>query len=397
MTKKSEAKKSVAKKTVAKTTKPVKQKMFYDKLTKKTLKKAVELNMPVLMVGETGAGKTSFIRDLAESRGIKLTRINLTGQTGVDEVLGKWIVKGKEMVWIDGPLVTAMKEGEFIVFDEINMALPEILSALHSLLDDDRFIMLKEKENEKIVCHERFRFFATMNPTTEYAGTKELNKAFLSRFPFVLNIEYSSREAQIIADRTGIDLDDAKRLVMAAKDVRRNKDKGRDIYYTCSTRDLIYAAQLMTQGFDIAEALHLAIFNKIDDNTEREAVKKLFEFVTGETIILKTESGDIEVKSVGEITEMLDKYIRQEKELNDRIEALQKDIKFMREEANKMRTKYEDKMKEVRDKYVAIKTELSGLESAKEGMKELMVKLKIPATTINEVLGKGTVDEKKAC
>ena len=187
-----------------------KDKMYFGDNVKLSLGTAIDKNYPILLVGETGVGKTSFVRDIALERGKRLIRLNLTGQTGVDEILGKYLVrstvdsrgnKTPEMYWVDGLLVTAMKEGHWIVFDEINMCAAEILSVLHSLLDDDRSIVLKEKDGSLLKPHPAFRFFATMNPEEEYAGTKELNKAFLSRFPIVLDVKYSENEVDIINDR----------------------------------------------------------------------------------------------------------------------------------------------------------------------------------------------------
>ena len=36
-----------------------------------------------------------------------------------------------------------------------------------------------------------------MNPTVDYVGTKELNKAFLSRFPIVMEVDYLPEEREI--------------------------------------------------------------------------------------------------------------------------------------------------------------------------------------------------------
>lgn len=169
--------------------------IYVDKGYRDTLEKAVTNNLPVLMIGDTGCGKTTIVRELAQRKGIELYRLNLTGQTGVDEFLGKWLASPeKGTYWLDGLLIKAMKEGKWLVLDEINMALPEILSALHSLLDDDRKVVMKEFDGSTIYPHPDFRLFATMNPEDEYAGTKELNKAFLSRFPVVMNIPYSPNE-----------------------------------------------------------------------------------------------------------------------------------------------------------------------------------------------------------
>ena len=54
---------------------------------------AVESNIPVLLIGETGTGKTTCIRDLARKHKRELIRVSLNGATSVEEIIGKWILK----------------------------------------------------------------------------------------------------------------------------------------------------------------------------------------------------------------------------------------------------------------------------------------------------------------
>ena len=69
----------------------MKQTMYYQGHTRVALEKAVKLNLPVLLIGETGVGKTAFVRELAKESSQELIRLNLTGQTGVDEFIGKFL------------------------------------------------------------------------------------------------------------------------------------------------------------------------------------------------------------------------------------------------------------------------------------------------------------------
>jgi len=362
-----------------------KEKIFFNTKIKKQLEYSIENDLPALLIGDTGCGKTSFVRELANKRGVKLIRVNLTGQTGVDEVLGKWIVKGKEMVWIDGPLITAMKEGSFIVFDEINMALPEILSALHSLLDDDKFVQLKEKENEVIYAEPGFRFFATMNPPMEYAGTKELNRAFENRFSVICRIDYSDKEAKIISQRTGINLSDAEKLKMFGDDLRKSK-KEQKIDYICSTRDLINLANLIVAKFKPQEALQIAILNKIDNKKEVEAIEKFFELSTG-NIVVEFKGMKVEINSLSEARDkfkvMADENFKIIGDLKSTKESLEREVASFRDTINKK----DNIINDLKEKYIISEEKLSKLNTAKEGMQDLMNRLKIPESTITEVLG----------
>jgi midasin len=307
--------------------------------------------------------------------------LNLTGQTGVDEILGKWLVRGNsngtnEMYWCDGLLIEAMQKGWWIVFDEINMALPEILSALHSLLDDDRKIVLKEKDGSIIRPHEGFRFFATMNPCDEYVGTKELNKAFLSRFPIVLNVDYSQQEADIIVDRTGMNKDDADKLVFAAKQVRDYKKK-EQLTYTCSTRDLLYCAELITAGFKINDAFELSILNKASTE-EREKIQKIFELVIGKKISVSTSEGVKTFDTFAQIKEVFDNYIKNEKKhgeekkvIKSELTRIKKDVEVFKEDTEK--------------KLISAEKKLKQLAAVKEKITELLIKAKVSKKDIEDI------------
>ena len=335
---------------------------------KDVLEKAVDNNLPVLLIGETGTGKTSFVRDLAERKGIELFRLNLTGQTGVDEFLGKWLASPeKGTYWLDGLLIRAMKEGKWIVLDEINMALPEILSALHSLLDDDRKIVMKEFDGSVVKPHEDFRLFATMNPDDEYAGTKELNKAFLSRFPVVMRIGYSDKEELIVEQQGSVEESVAQSLVMVGHEIRSAKKK-QLITYTCSTRDLIYCASLMSLSIPKALSFEMSILNKVP-NEEREAVQKIIELVTGEKI--KTSEG----KTFKSIEEMLKDYSKLDKEL----QTMKSDTSDLRDALNLKGQEADQLQKETmlakklaNELSVQLKKELESHAATKEKAKNLI-------------------------
>lgn len=247
---------------VTSTTPPVKSQIVGQKKIITMLELAADHCLPVLLVGETGTGKTSIIQDRANVRGQQWTRFNLTGDTTVDEFLGKYTLLGGATVWEDGILLQAMKAGHWLIVDEINVALPEILFALHSLLDDDRFVVVAGHNGEVVRPHENFRFFATMNPVEEYAGTKELNKAFASRFPMILEMTYPPKtdEVKIVVQHSGLDKLMVAKMVDVAKVIRGLK-ADQKVFYTCSTRDLIHWAKI-THYTDIETGFTVAILGK---------------------------------------------------------------------------------------------------------------------------------------
>lgn len=253
---------------------------------KKVVELALKHNLPVLLIGETGTGKTSLVREQAINQGKELIRFSITGETTVDEFVGKYELEKGETVWKDGVLLDAMKNGKWLVADEINVALPEILFVLHSLLDDDRMITVSNHEGEVVKPHADFRFFATMNPPEEYAGTKELNKAFQSRFSIVLQVHYPEPEveAKILTDKAGVPAQDAIKMVDVGNALRQAKNDDK-IFYTCSTRDLLHWADVVSKGLHPNEAFKVAILNKTGQ--DHETVTKIYQTIIGDYVKLE--------------------------------------------------------------------------------------------------------------
>lgn len=287
---------------------------------KKILNVGIDKNYPVLLIGETGTGKTSIIREAAILRKQPWIRFNLTGETTVDEFVGKYELDSGKTVWRDGVLLDAMKNGKWLIVDEINVALPEILFVLHSLLDDDKMVTVAQHSGEVVKPHEDFRFFATMNPTDEYAGTKELNKAFQSRFSIVLTLHYppAKVEAKIVADKTGVDLETATKMADVAVALRKAKQDEK-IFYTCSTRDLLHWGNLVAE-LGHGESFRVAILNK--SNGDAGAISEIYRHVVGRYV-------DIEKP---EITLTIDWFEGQQQAIVDERKKFESDKERIRQE-----------------------------------------------------------------
>jgi len=246
----------------------------------KTLAIAVRDNLPILLMGESGTGKTSAIRYMAHETKNGLRRVNLNGGTTADELVGRLLINEKGTYWVDGILTEAMRNGEWIVLDEINAALPEVLFVLQSVLDDDGYLVLSEKDDKEIVNkHKNFRMFATCNPP-EYAGTKEMNKALLSRFAICINAEFppEKKEFEIIEHHLGNAIassEMALKMVGLANETRKAKELGKSDY-AINTRDVLNTLKLV-EFVDPLEALGLAFANKLDasDNKALKVMAKL--------------------------------------------------------------------------------------------------------------------------
>lgn len=278
-----------------------------------TIALGVNENLPILLIGDTGTGKTSFIRHLAHLTNNGFRRLNLNGSTTADELVGHYVVDEKEkgMRWVKGVLYEAMEKGLWLLLDELNAGLPEVLFVLQSVLDDDKFLVVPEHEGEIIRPHKDFRIFATMNPSLEYAGTRDLNKALLSRFPIVIQTTYPDpvHEIEIIKAHVKDMADqDLNLMVRVAEDVRKGK-KNNTISFICSTRELINWAKL-TSKVGIKSAAELAILNKCELDTDKKTVEDIFKMMFG-----KWEKKQI--PTLAEIESQLEQFQKDAKQIRD--------------------------------------------------------------------------------
>ncbi len=236
---------------------------------------AISYSMPVLLIGETGTGKTSLVRHLAFSTDNAFVRVNHNGGTSIEDLVGRWTINSKgQTEWVDGILIEAMKKGYWFLADEINAAGAEINFVYHSLLDDDGRVILAEKGNEVVIPHSNFRFFGAMNPPAEYAGTKDLNKALLSRF-MVARVDFPAPkvEQKILVTRAEVSEDVAERMVRFAGEVR-TMHNAEQIRFVLSTRDLLMWATMFKVYKKYLTSAEMTVLNKIGED-DFDAIKDI--------------------------------------------------------------------------------------------------------------------------
>ncbi|KAL4933529.1 AAA family ATPase midasin [Aspergillus undulatus] len=155
---------------------------FIEKNLKNLVRASSTRRFPVLLQGPTSAGKTSMIEYLANVSGNKFVRINNHEHTDLQEYLGSYVSDDDGTLrYQEGILVEALRNGYWIVLDELNLAPSDVLEALNRLLDDNRELFIPETQ-EVVRPHSNFMLFATQNPAGLYGGRKVLSRAFRNRF-----------------------------------------------------------------------------------------------------------------------------------------------------------------------------------------------------------------------
>lgn len=229
--------------------------------------------LPLLLKGPTGTGKSRFVEFMAEKLGKKLYTVACHEETSSTDLIGRYIIKGNETVWIDGPMTKAIKEGAFLYLDEIAEARPDIIVALHSLTDHRRALFI-DKTGETIIADENFMLIATYNPGYQ-KGFKELKPSTRQRF-ISLSFNYPDNELEksILIGETGVDEDVAKKLVKLGSKIRNLTELG--LAETVSTRLLVDASLLIKSGLPQRISCDVAIAEPLtDDEDTLTALKDL--------------------------------------------------------------------------------------------------------------------------
>ena len=154
------------------------------------LERAVRSRLNILLIGETGTGKTHALEYIAYKLRIPYFRANFNGAITPDDLIGQWVPAGdgRGFNWLPGILIKFIEGGGLFVADEINFAKPDMLAFLNPLLDFNRYLVVYPHEGERITATESFVFAATMNPASyTYQGARQLNLALQDRFNVQLN------------------------------------------------------------------------------------------------------------------------------------------------------------------------------------------------------------------
>ena len=240
---------------------------------------------PVLIEGPTSSGKTSTIEFLAKRTGHRFVRINNHEHTDIQEYLGTYVsdpVSGK-LVFKDGLLVQALRHGDCIVLDELNLAPTDVLEALNRLLDDNRELFIPETQ-EVIKPHPHFILFATQNPPGLYPGRKVLSRAFRSRFLEVHFEDVPQAELEtILCQRCRIAPSYAQRVVTVFCELQKLRQSSRVFESKqgfATLRDLFRWAGRDAVGYqELAENGYMLLAERARREDDKAVVKSVIESI----------------------------------------------------------------------------------------------------------------------
>jgi nitric oxide reductase NorQ protein len=248
---------------------------FYQPVGKEVdvFKAARACQLPVLLKGPTGCGKSRFVEAMAYEVDAPFIQVACNEDTSATDLLGRYLLKGGETLWQDGPVTRAVREGAVLYLDEIAEAREDVVVLLHSLTDHRRQLYL-DKTQETLTANASFQVIVSFNPgyQTHFRGLKPSTR---QRF---VSIEFSyppkDIELLILERETQADTKTCLALVDLGTRIRNMKDI--QLKETASTRLLVHSAKLIGSGLPPRLACDVGIVGALsDDAAISEALRDL--------------------------------------------------------------------------------------------------------------------------
>ena len=124
---------------------------------------AYKHQLPVLIKGPTGCGKTRFISYMAERLGLPLHTVACHDDLSASDLVGRHLIGDGETVWSDGPLTRAVREGGICYLDEVVEARKDTTVVIHPLTDDRRILPI-DRTGETLHAPKNFMLVVSYNP-----------------------------------------------------------------------------------------------------------------------------------------------------------------------------------------------------------------------------------------
>lgn len=221
--------------------------------------------LPILLKGPTGCGKTRFMEHMAWRLKRPLITVSCHDDLTASDLVGRYLVKGGETVWVDGPLTRAVRAGGICYLDEIVEARKDTMVVIHPLADDRRELPM-EKLGQLLQAPEAFCLAISYNPGYQ-SVLKDLKQSTRQRF-VALEFDYPAAdlERRIVANESGVEAGMAEKLVRFAQMTRNLKGSG--LEEGASTRLLVHAGKLISSGVDPVVACRSAVAQAVTDDAD---------------------------------------------------------------------------------------------------------------------------------
>ncbi|MDT5101857.1 MAG: nitric oxide reductase NorQ protein [Mycobacterium sp.] len=226
-------------------------------------KAAYRQGLSLVLKGPTGCGKTRFVEAMAHDLGRPLITVACHDDLTTADLVGRYLLRGDETVWVDGPLTHAVREGAICYLDEVVEARQDTTVVLHPLADYRRQLPI-ERLGVTLDAAPGFGLVVSYNPGYQ-SVLKDLKDSTRQR---MVAIEFGfptpDVEEGIVAREAGVDNATAAELVRFGQAIRRLETGG--LREVASTRVLIAAGRLIAEGLTVPDAAKAAIAGPLTDD-----------------------------------------------------------------------------------------------------------------------------------
>lgn len=226
-------------------------------------KAAYRQQLSIVLKGPTGCGKTRFVEAMAHDLRRPLITVSCHDDLTTADLVGRFLLRGGETEWVDGPLTRAVREGAICYLDEVVEARQDTTVVLHPLADHRRQLPI-ERLGITLDAAPGFCLVVSYNPGYQ-SVLKDLKDSTRQR---MVAIEFGfpapETEELIVRREAGVDPACAAGLVRLGQAIRRLESAG--IREVSSTRVLIAAGRLIVDGLSPGEAARAAIAGPLTDD-----------------------------------------------------------------------------------------------------------------------------------
>ena len=229
----------------------------------RVFKAAFGQGMSVMLKGPTGCGKTRFVEAMAFDLGRPLITVSCHDDISTADLVGRFLLRGGDTEWVDGPLTRAVRSGAICYLDEVVEARQDTTVVIHPLADHRRQLPI-DRLGVTLDAAPGFCLVVSYNPGYQ-SVLKDLKDSTRQR---MIAIEFdfppADVEEKILSHEAGIDQETAARLVRLGHAIRRAQAPG--LREVASTRVLIAAGQLVAAGLPVRDAARAAIAGPLTDD-----------------------------------------------------------------------------------------------------------------------------------
>jgi nitric oxide reductase NorQ protein len=226
-------------------------------------KAAAGQSMSILLKGPTGGGKTRFVEAMAHDLGRPLITVACHDDITTADLVGRFLLRGGDTEWADGPLTRAVRDGAICYLDEVVEARQDTTVVLHPLADHRRQLPI-DRLGVTLDAAPGFCLVVSYNPGYQ-SVLKDLKDSTRQRMVAIeLGFPPADIEEKILMHEAGIGQQTATGLVQLGRAIRRAEASG--LREVASTRVLIAAGRLVAAGLPARDAARAAISGPLTDD-----------------------------------------------------------------------------------------------------------------------------------